>query len=160
MEAITENTQVSFAEDWKLEPIKGKETYSVNEVINAYLQGKKAQADADKQLVMDKLNENLSKAQEIAVRLFGYVIDSGFDCKKLFLRIKDIYRYSLLVVVNEDDFCNDEFIKVYEHSIEIKKEVNVSNTFDLTIIFTPESNHLSNSCLLSDGYNFTYAKED
>jgi len=148
-------------EKWILQPItkeKGKNVFSSDEVIDAYLKGRKDEADSHTKLLWEKLESNLSRARKLSSELFNEINQSGFEASKLHLKIKDIFNFAAIYIIDEDDYCDDNFSDIYKKSIQLKKEVNRDNTFDLTIIFTPESEHLMDSHMLADGYVYSYGK--
>lgn len=150
---------VELTSTWEKTPIreeKGKKTFSSDDLIDAYLKGKKAQADQDNQMRLEKLEYNLKKAMELSEGMFSAIKSSGFSCDQVRLKIKDIYHFSSVFIVGEDDFCDDKFLEIYEKSIELKKKANKSGTFDFTTIFTPKNEELEEKSLIADGYIFNY----
>jgi lysophospholipase L1-like esterase len=125
-------------------------------LIDAYFKGVKDQKNKNRQIMMDKLEQNLKKAQNTSVEVFKFITRKGFSCKQIMLRVKDIYRYTSIYIIDEKDYCDDKFLEVYKHSISVKNEINQSNTFDFTIIFTPENKNLDKTHLLADGYIMSY----
>jgi len=142
-------------EDWEVYP-KSVGTYSNDDLIDAYLKGRRDQSNADKKLQEKKFEENLKKSTSIFERLYEYINNSKFNCSTIHLKIKNIYQYSAIFVVDEKDFCNDNFQKIYKRSIDIKKNENKDNTFDITIIFTPNNKHLDKKTMKADGYTLSY----
>ena len=158
MEIADKIKEINKLGNWKINPYKkGDEIkYSANEVIEAYFSGKNAQKREDEQVLFEKFAENIEKATKNAESLFTYIKQQGFECNSIYLRIKDIYNFITLFVVDENDFCSENFKKVYEESIKIKKKLNNSNTFDFSIFFTPRNKHLSIESLRADGYLMSY----
>lgn len=155
MEAITKKKNI----DWQISPMrheKGNDTYSSDDLIDAYLKGRKDAANIDKQMRLEKLGENLEKAKSLSVHLFESIKKQGFSCSSIKLKIKDIYHYSSIFLVSEDDYINDDFLKIYSESIKIKKEANKEKTFDFTTVFAPMNSDIELNNMLADGYIFTY----
>lgn len=152
-------TQDRKINNWVIKPIsqdKEKETFSADDLIDAYLTGKKDKSDKDFQLRLEKLESNLKLAQELSIELYTKIIDEGFKCSTVKLKIKDIYHFSSVFLIDLDDYCKDSFLKIYEESIKLKKKVNEGKTFDFTTIFTPESEELEKNNLIADGYILSY----
>ncbi|MBE9492094.1 MAG: hypothetical protein IMY70_04355 [Bacteroidetes bacterium] len=154
-------TEIAYKQqsDWKIIPErKGKEKkiYSGDDVIDAYLKGKKDQKNSDTQVFIDKLKDNLNLAKSISEKLYSIIINHGFKCKIVKLKIKDIYTYTSLFIIDEDDFCKDDFLKIYKESIKIKKEVNTSKTFNYNTMFSPDNRELSDNCVSIDGFYLSY----
>ncbi len=154
--AAIANKQIS---DWQISPLKqekGKETFSADDLIDAYLKGRKDAAGFDKQMRMDKLDTNLEKAKELSVKLYNSINGLGFKCSSIKLKIKDIYHFSSIFIVNEEDYINDDFLKVYKESMTLKNKANKEKTFDFTTIFAPMHSKVEINNMLADGYIFSY----
>lgn len=145
--------------DWKLAPVEEgmeKKFYSGDDLIDAYLKGKEDQKNSEIQVLTEKLENNLIAAKAHSERLFSIIQDYGFKCRVIKLKIKDIYTYVSLFIIDEDDFCNDDFLKIYEESIKLKKEYNTSSTFNFTTMFSPDNKELSEETILTDGFYLSY----
>ena len=146
-------------QDWTIQPLKKEgelSVFSADDVIDAYFQGKKAQLNQESQLKIEKLQGNLSNAEKLSEGIFNFIKENNFKCSKVFLKIKDIYSFTSFFLVDEDDYCNDVFLKVYEKTIQIKKEANITSTFDFTTILTPKTEFFDSNVLLADGYILSY----
>lgn len=148
--------------DWDMKPLRkeeGKDVFSVDNVIDAYLSGRRDQLNHEIQLKFEKLGQNLETATNLSKQIFDFIKENHFRPNKVYLKIKDIYSFTSFFLINEDDYCDDNFLKVYEKTIEIKKQTNKSNTFDYTTILTPYSEFFDSNSLLSDGYILSYDGE-
>ena len=103
-----------------------------------------------------RFEKNLQKAIKISESFFAEIAKKNFRCKTVFMKIEDTNTFSSLFLVDEDDFCNDEFLAIYEESIKIRKENNTDSKFLMSIDFTPITKYLDESCLLADGYLMSY----
>lgn len=147
--------------DWKLNPIKtdkGTDRFSADDLIDAYFNGKRDQMDEEKQLRLDKLKENIEKASTLSVEIFNHIAELGFKCEMIFLKVKSIYNFTSLFLIEENDFCDDRFLEVYEKTISIKSTVNTGKTFDFTTILTPSTSSFDKKSVLADGYILSYGK--
>jgi hypothetical protein len=130
-----------------------KQDFYLNSMIcSAYNQGKEDQKDETKQMFFDKLNENLSKAGNICEQLYSLILKNNFKFHSAKLKSNNIYNFTALFLIDEEDFCNDDFSIIYDKSIEIKKEVNKSKTFNFSIIFMPHTENTDVDALRCDGY--------
>ncbi|MCG9910906.1 MAG: hypothetical protein MH137_06345 [Flavobacteriales bacterium] len=145
--------------DWTLNPIsKGNNgsQFSADDLIDAYFNGRKDQVDNDNKLRLETLNKNLERAAKLSLEILAFIRSSGFSCEMVYMKVKNIYQFTALFLVNEDDFCKDEFLSVYKKSVEIKKANNTESTFDFTSIITPANPHFDPNAVLIDGYNLSY----
>ncbi len=145
--------------DWDIEPVKtirGESYYTSDQLINAYLKGKDFQKSKDEQVFIRELTINLEKAKELATTIFSLISERKFDCKIVRLKIKDIYSFTAIFVVDSKDYCSSEFREIYESSIQLKKANNDSDTFEFSTIFTPFNDKLEEGKLRADGFTLSY----
>jgi hypothetical protein len=155
MEAVSNKLE----DYWRIKPIreeKGKETFSSDDLIDAYLKGRKDAVDSEKQMRFEKLETNLDKAKNLSEKIYEMIKEDGFKCNRVKLKIKDIYNFSSIFLINENDYLNDRFLNIYKKSIRLKKEVNSDKTFDFTTIFAPINDEVEINNMLADGYIFSY----
>ena len=161
------NTAQDHLEVWGLDPLIPSEsgnTYSTDDVINAYLKGKEHQRQESKsqqldhiqEILLEKLKVNLNKAALLSEELFREINNSGFKCDSVRLKIKDVSNYMAIFLVDEKDFCSDDFLKIYDRSIEIKRENNASSTFNFSTLFTPKTIDTEPLNMVADGYILSY----
>lgn len=150
----------TLLKDWEVEPLgktaEKEKIFSADDVINAYLQGKKAQADQEKMLRLEKFVGNLKSSIDNSLQIFEFIKKNGFKCHQIFLKIQNIYEFTALFLIAEKDYCDRNFDKIYGKTIDIKKKANQSSTFDFTVILTPKTATFNNKALLIDGFNITY----
>ncbi len=153
----SKNQKVS--ESWDIKPISTSHNlakFSADDVIQAYFSGKKSQQDADISLRKEKFEQNLSKAVTASESLFQEITSMGFKCSSIHLKFKNIYRFSSIFIIDQSQYCSDKFLDVYMRSIEIKKELNTSDTFDFSVLFTPANEYFDLNSLVADGYVMSY----
>lgn len=152
---VTENLK-----DWALSSSfdkSGEQFFSADNVIDAYFSGKKDGNEERSKILREKFSQNLTTAIKAAEQLFSEIIKEGFTCDKVFLKSKNVSHFTALFVVNEDNYLDDSFLKIYDKSIDLKRSLNNTETFDFSTIFTPNSSSLKAERLSSDGYILSYA---
>ncbi|MCB0480225.1 MAG: hypothetical protein KDC83_02285 [Flavobacteriales bacterium] len=145
--------------NWEATPItKSSEhsTFSADDLIDAYFNGKKAQVDEEREMRFEKFESNLHRAKQLSEQMLDTIFQNGFKCESIHLKIKDIYHFSSIYLIDEDDYCSDEFLDIYKESIKLKSEANISQSFNYTIIFTPNNEFLNKKRILADGYFLSY----
>ena len=151
VEAAKKWTMVSTPEQ------KKSGLYSADDVINAYLAGKKKGFDEHKQILLEKFSSNLSIAQAKGSELFEFLSSMNIKIFHLFLKPSSITNFSILCVVGQDDFLSEKISEAYEKTIEEKKKVR-SGTFGMEFSFMPDGN-INSKKIASDGYIFKYGKK-
>ena len=155
MTAITRsNLKKSVSSDWIK---KEKESYTSDEVINAYLQGEKDGQSAKEKVLIQKLEENLKLAQKIVENINEEMVKSNFTSIRSYLRIKSLFRFDAVFSINKDDYLSTGFDAIYKLSRDFKSACN-NDSFNINTTFMPITDSLNEERLVSDGFYFTYEK--
>jgi hypothetical protein len=133
-----------------------RDLFSGDELIEAYLQGCKEGVDQFKKVLLKKLSENLFQAQQLGNAFIHRLNKDGEICIGAHLKYMDIERYKIIFVINADIYYSFELMDpLYELAFSFEAENN-SNDFSIEIAFMPQSEHLNNDRLVSDGFIFEY----
>jgi hypothetical protein len=166
------NTEISAAkkQDWHLKPpveIKEKRFYSADEVINAYFLGvdkgySKAKIEYNNnnerfKILFKTFEDNLNIAKQTCEKFLGEICKNGFKSLGVWLRSYSLTSFDAIFVIDKKDFVNEEFLAIYTLSQEIREKVN-NNSFNISLTFMPNSNHLNEDKLLADGYVLNYGR--
>jgi hypothetical protein len=128
---------------------------TANEVINAYLEGRKVgKAEASKEM-FDTLFSNLKTAQEISETLLESINQSGIVCRRVYLKIDNIDSFSVMLQIAPSVFYSDQIDNLYHKAFEMRKAKNIEN-FSVSFSFLPSSQYLNEDRISSDGYVLTY----
>lgn len=143
-------------DNWKIQTTseqQERESFSADDVINAYIQGKKAQNVINGRI----LEENLNRAMELSSSFSETLKEKNIKCKLTLLKPKQITEFESLFVIDEEDYISAEFEEAYRLTISKKAEVN-NDTFHFSYIFIPDSENLDRKKLSSNGYVFEYKR--
>lgn len=134
---------------------KTLDIYTGDDLIAAYLKGKKEQRDQTKREFMEKFKKNIEKAKNASEHLLGTLEKKGFGIDSIHLKADTFSNFSILFVVDKNDFIKDQFREAF---IEARKEkVGVEKeAFVINFNFTPSSDHLDEKCLNSEGFFLRY----
>ncbi|TNF50612.1 MAG: hypothetical protein EP305_00010 [Bacteroidetes bacterium] len=145
--------------EWNIQPMYKDETneiFSIDDIIDAYLGGKiDILKKFEDKAVGEAFGKNLKLAKEASVRFYHNLLNSGIKSEKVYLKVKDKERFNALFLIDEDQWCDDEFDEKYLEAKDLKSELN-SNSFDYSIILMPKSTSFDKASLLSDGYLLSY----
>ncbi len=144
-------------EDWEIQTTteqRERESFSADDVINAYLRGKKAMNALNDRI----LNENLNKAMELTSSFSDILKEKNIKCKLTLLKPKQITEFESIFVIAEEDYISSQFEEIYRLTISEKTRVN-NDTFHFSYIFIPDSENLNREKLSSNGYVFEYIKK-
>lgn len=126
-----------------------------NDVIDAYLQGKKAGRN-EMQIAMNKLFENnLTKAQDTSEELYRKFTDMNLTIHSIHLKADTVTSFNVLVITDLKDYVSKDFLK----GITISRDIKAKSTdagFEIDFLFTYHAETLNEKCLDSDGYFMKY----
>ena len=138
-------------ESWE----KQQDVITQNDVIDAYLHGRK-QGRTDYQIAMNNLFEtNLTKAQEASEKLYEDLKSLTINVNSIHLKADAVTNFMALIVADDKDYLDDKFLKGIRASRKIKTTVD-SSDFIINFIFTHNTKTLNEDCLDSDGYFLKY----
>lgn len=136
--------------------------YSDNDLIDAYLLGKKKGAeeydDNIKKMLIKNFKENYAKAHRVTEKLFSNLTNSGIDAVRAHLAIKDITSFRGLVHISESTFYSDMLDRAYELAQALSDKVH-EDTFSISFSFTIDSRDEDTDALSADGYLMHYEPE-
>ena len=136
-----------------------KETYTSDELINAYLQGKNEGQSQKVKILLDALGKNISLAQYIIESINEEIIKNNFNSLKSYLRIKSLNIFDAVFTIELEDYLSDDFDKVYKLSREYKNKNN-TDSFNINTTFMPVTDSLNEERLISDGFYLIYEKQN
>ena len=96
MSTLTKPLKIShkIASVWKLPTRLDKEKlYSSDDLINAYLEGKKDQRSYTERILFKQLKENFDLAKKIGSDFFNLLLNKHVKCKYVLLRAKNISEF-------------------------------------------------------------------
>ncbi len=128
-----------------------RDGYTVNHVIEAYVQGKEfGKTMADKALT-HVFSNNIEKTVGIEKEVVKHLKEQKFSPLASYLKVHSFYAFQVLIVVTEDNFNSDDFLKVYDyiHDVELKEN---SELYNISFNFTNSSDYFNENHLKTDGY--------
>ncbi len=141
---------------WSIEK-PDNDYFTDNDVIAAYLQGKEDQKSEQNQILFERVDENVKKAQNISANFFDSLKSNGLGVKKMLLRLVDIGHLEAIIFVEKTDFISPAFKEVYKETIKLKKTIK-SKSFNLSLAFAPLTDNLNIELLHCDGFFMEYGK--
>ena len=133
--------------------------YTSDQLIDAYLYGKREALEATKRLAADKLNNNIDKSGTISINLLKLLINEKFTPIDAYLRVNDLDKFEIMVAIPEDEMISDDFLKIYNVVSGLEKQ-NRDEYYNVFISFCPVNDHFEEINVLSDGFLLKLAKND
>jgi hypothetical protein len=136
-----------------------KEFFTSDDVVEAYLAGKREGLNSERRALLDKLNANINEAGKATSNIFKYIQSKSITPKDVYLKIEAWDTLSIIVLVEESDYLKGDFNEVYENVCLIEDTFNKEYTH-LFFSFIADSGKLNIEHLQSDGYIFVYTKDE
>lgn len=131
---------------------------STNDIINAYLEGRKDGKEEAFKEIFNKLIANMESAQGISEGFFHTINQDKKICFKAYLKIESIESFKIIYLIESSFFYSDEIDNLYRKAIEIRKTYNKEG-FSLSFSFLPYNQSLNESRLSADGYVLNYGEK-
>ncbi|MDR2232037.1 MAG: hypothetical protein LBE56_02805 [Tannerella sp.] len=149
MDTITDLTESKTVPAWI--PTRKDETFTSDDLIDAYLHGKKDAFATAQRLAQDKFNANIEKSKDITVNLLNILRDNNFTPIDAYLRFNGFDYFEIMVTIPEDDFTADGFSEMYDVISGIEDRNN-EKYYEVFISFCPVNEHFEELIVSSDGY--------
>lgn len=137
---------------------KSEDTFSSNDLIDAYLNGVQYGMDEQKRILMDQFKENVDLAATLSETLYEQLLTSKLKPIEVHLKADSITNFTALFVVELSDYLSDDFQRVYTMGRKLYEQ-NQKNNFCLSFSFTPNLKDLNEHCLVADGFFIRYEKK-
>src|SRR5262245_5401875 len=133
-EMSTQTTHIrneDISTNWK----KNSETYTGDDLIDAFIRGKKAGRDEQKKILLERIKENINKATQLSEVLYKKAIDEKIKLYEIHLKADNISSYTALFIADNSDFLSDKFRSIYTTARHLKNEAE-TDTFYISFTFT------------------------
>jgi hypothetical protein len=141
------------SEKWKRE----ENVYTGNDLIDAYLQRKKAGQDEVFTILSKTFDENLERAMSLSERLYYDAESKNIRFKNIHLRAESLTKFAALFVAEKEDFVSDSFRNIFISARKIKNDENADD-FYISFSFMPDVKSLNEDCLNADGFFMKYER--
>ena len=149
--STTHKSNIIPQENWKQQ----HDVVTHNDVIDAYLSGKKAGRN-EWQIAMVKLFEtNLKKAQQASEDLYSKLADNGLKMDSIHLKSDNPTNFMILLIATLEDYTDPKFLDAIAISRKIKSQLD-SSDFTINFLFTYTADSLNKRAISSDGYFLTF----
>ncbi|WP_145860822.1 hypothetical protein [Pedobacter suwonensis] len=151
-QAISSNKAAS---DWKLDPQKG-DVYTGDQVIDAYLTGKKHGLQSYQKSLYNSLQQNVDACAVITKSVLEYLKKINIESDTAFLKINNWDNFNIILPVKEEDFLDEKFLSVYDFASDLE-EKSINDTFNFGVSFLDYTEKLNEHNLQCDGFILKFA---
>ena len=128
-----------------------------NQLIDAYLNGKKEGMEYYKILEVNKLSDNISKSGIITVELINTLYGNNFNPIGAYLRIISLDRFEIMITIPEEDYLKEDFLAMFDEISNIET-VSKGELFNVFFSFCSVNGCFDEHIVSSDGYSFKLEK--
>lgn len=140
--------------NWELTSPKER-MFTSNHVIDAYFAGHKDGLEQNEKLIMDKLVSNINLSGDFTNELIEKMKGIGVTPTQAYLKINSWDDFTILMVVTEEDFLNENIFNVYNLITEFESSKK-SEFFNISVSLLDSDGEHNEDCIMSDGYNFKF----
>ena len=137
-------------------PTKREDSIS-NQIIDAYLNGKKEGMEYYKILEANKLSDNINKSGIITVELINELYDNNFNPFGAYLRIISLDRFEIMITIPEEDYLKEDFLIMFDKISNIET-ASKDELFNVFFSFCSVNSYFDEHIVTSDGYSFKLEK--
>lgn len=135
-------------------------TFTADELVDAYEQGKEEGRDKLLNIVNEKRADNQAKAFQEAEKFFHHLEENTeIEPKEVFMRLESSTEFSTLYLIPEDQYASGAMLEVMQEAKSRELEIK-SNTFFLSFGFMPYTEHTNRSAIVADGFYFSYPLDE
>lgn len=145
-----EETITGYKKSWTITEPK-EHAYSSDDVINAYIKGTQEGLQHAQRALIAILDKNVERTSKLSAEILTYIHNNGFKAISAFLKIESWDSFSVLITIEEDDFLNDSFLKIYSYVSEIENKNN-NDLYSLSFIFTDYNEDFDQKHINADGF--------
>lgn len=135
------------------------DVYTTDQLIEAYLFGKKEGVSYQQAILRDKFDSNLTKTVEIANELINFLVDKNLGFEGAMMRFNSVVSFDVAFLIEESVYYGEELDLGYEQSFDAKAQ-HCSDTYFLNFYFFPKTKSLDLNLMASDGFFIAYDGND
>ncbi|MCF8362348.1 MAG: hypothetical protein K9G70_06960 [Prolixibacteraceae bacterium] len=145
-----------FGGNWN--STKSAKQLSQSDIVNAYLDGRNDGKQEAIKEVIQLIETNLKKAQQIGEDFLNKNKEKGAPFITTYLNLIAPNEFKLLFVVDAEYYYSEKIDDIYKESIYISKENNTED-FNIIMSFMPQKRNLNKNRLITDGFIMHYEQK-
>ncbi|MES2387732.1 MAG: hypothetical protein V4543_07000 [Bacteroidota bacterium] len=150
--------EISAAENQK-PPFSGNgfysEEYTNDNLIDAYLQGKKAGLSQGRKAMLDRLKSHINLSGKLTQELINYLKDHDFNPVSAFLKIEAVNNFIYLIVLPASEFESRRVLSAYDFISEFETK-HESNDYRFLVSLCGSDEYFNEAAVRADGFTFKH----
>lgn len=160
MSIISDSTnKIDSAAPWELTtPSKndGKNhRYTGDDLIDAYLQGKKEQKSAHERILLNTLKDNFKLTNDLTSELFKYLSEYNYKPVQTYLKVASLESFKMMLVLPEEEYLREGIYDLFAFISDLEQKYE-SDIYNIFITICNYSGKLNEKVISSDGYYLKY----
>jgi hypothetical protein len=151
----TKSSDIQVLKSWKKQE---PSIFTSDDVINAYLIGKKEGYYYSNKILFEKFSDNMQKITKITGELLALLTETKLIIKDIFLKIVNPIEFELMLVVDKSSFSQSELIFDAYKLFGDYRLKNNTDTFHISISILQDSNEIDFKHIVCDGFGLAYVK--
>jgi len=135
-----------------------EESYSANQLIDAYLYGKKTALDIQQRAIQDYFDKNKDIIDDFTEKIYNWILDNKYNIHQIRLKIVNINDFEVLAIVSDGLDNLEEYLAVYKFANELIDKFNTDD-FNLTFSILPNNKNLDINLIINDGFGLKYVPQ-
>jgi tRNA splicing endonuclease len=128
-----------------------------NQLIEAYMTGKKEGIEQQQKLVNAKVVENINKTGCITQYLMDTLRENQFHPVDAYLRVQSLAQFDVMITVPEDEYLQTEFLEMMDVISEIENK-SKEELYEVFISFCSINECFDERLVVSDAYSLKLMK--
>jgi len=132
-----------------------EDLFSGDDLINAYIQGKKEGLEQTKKLVFDHLIKNIDKSGNHVDEVISFLKENNFTLIAAYLKINSWDNLSIMLIIPEKEFIEDRILIAYDFLADFEANIK-EELYTLGFNICDTDDKLNEQHIISDGYFLKY----
>lgn len=144
-------------ESYKTKNSDSSDNFSADNVIDAYYDGHKTGLKQKENEFKELFKKNFQLSSSNTEKVVDELKKLGFEAESAYLNIKSISEFEVLIVVKEDDYVSDNFMKIFRYSRAIEKECR-ENSFYLNFSYATKGENFNIKRVRAEGFKLKHSR--
>ena len=122
-----------------------------NQLIDAYMNGRRDGMELYELVKFNKLNENIKKSGLLTTYIVNALKNNRFNPIDAYLRINSIARFDVMITIPEEEYLKKEFLEMFDVISEIESSER-DELYNVFISFCSVNQYFDEQIVSSDGF--------
>ena len=130
-----------------------------DEIIDAYLAGKKAMLSEIHKFAANQFLDLLGKAMKSAVDFKHELNENAVEVSDMYIKISSLENFEAALVIPDEVYLSEKQLEILNRASELEDSLVASKIVNIEFRFLPNRETLNRQKLFSNGFTFQYDPE-